>query len=251
MSALVYVLVSLLAFVYAIIAWIVSPQFFSSIDRVVKSPAQIYWGRFAASWLVFAGVVILIPLNWHDFDTQVHAWFAGSSRSNTDPGPELNSDLTQGPSAATVSKPAEPASDPAPVTSQAVDPIPGSETTETNSPQVASSEGSVPQLTEVPAKSAAPEVATLSSPGTFAPSFDCAKASTAAERLICSNQQLSSLDVQLLQAYKQALSRTAAKDSVKAALNEWRKNQRDACSTAECMISAYQARIQSLNAGTP
>lgn len=251
MSGLVYVLASLLAFVYAVVAWKVSPKFLSIFDRVVKSPAQIYWWRFSASWLIFAGVVILIPLNWHDFDTQVHVWFGGSSHSNTAPGPQLNSDLTQGASAATVSKPVEQAAGPVPATSQPVDQIPGPETTETNSPQVASSDGSVPQPVEVPSKSAAPEVATLASSGTFAPSFDCAKTSTAAERLICSNQQLSSLDVQLLQAYRKALSRTATKDSLKASQNEWIKNQRDTCSTAECMISAYHARIQSLDAGAP
>jgi len=89
MSGLVYVLASLLALVYAVVAWKVYPHFISIKDRVVKSPVQLYWGRFAASWLVFAGVVIMIPLNWHEFDTR----------------PQLSSDPTQGASAATVSKP--------------------------------------------------------------------------------------------------------------------------------------------------
>jgi uncharacterized protein YecT (DUF1311 family) len=250
MSHLVYVLASLLALVYAVVAWKVYPHFLSIKDQVVKSPVQLYWGRFAASWLVFAVVVIMIPLNWHEFDTQVHGLVGGSSHSYTDPGTQLSSGPTEGASDVTVSKPVEQAA-PAPATSQPVDQIPSPETSETNSPQAASSEGSVQQPVEAPSKPAAPEVATLASSGTFAPSFDCAKASTGAERLICSNQQLSSLDVQLMQAYRKAMSRTATKDSLKAALIEWRKNQRDACSTAECMVSVYQARIRSLEAGTP
>jgi uncharacterized protein YecT (DUF1311 family) len=251
MSGLVYVLVSLLALVYAVVAWKVYPHFISIKDQVLKSRFQLYWGRFAASWLVFAVVVIMIPLNWHEFDNQVHVCLGGSSHSYADPGPQLSSGPTQGALSAPVSKPAEQAAAPAPATSQPVDQIPRPEISGTNSPQVASSEGTVQQPVVAPSKPAAPEVATPASSGTFAPSFDCAKASTGAERLICSNQQLSSLDVQLMQAYRKAMSRTATKDSLKASLIEWRKNQRDACSTAECMVSAYQARIQSLDAGTP
>lgn len=81
----------------------------------------------------------------------------------------------------------------------------------------------------------------------WAPSFDCAKASTGPERLICSNKELSAADVALAQAYRAA--RNASND--KAWLSEqqatWRKAVRDACSDVQCMLSAYEQRITELN----
>lgn len=241
MTGLVYVVASLLALVYAVVTWKVYPHFISIRDRVVKSPVQLHWGRFAASWLVFALVVIMIPLNWHEFDTQVHFWLGGSSHSYTDSGQQLNSSPTQTVSAAAVSKPIEQALPPTPATSQPVDQI--------ASPQP--SEGGAQQPVAAPSQPAAPAVTASFISETFAPSFKCAKASTNAERLICSNQQLSSLDAQLMQAYGKAMSETADKDSLKVAMIDWRKNERDACSTTECMVNAYQTRIQILETGTP
>jgi uncharacterized protein YecT (DUF1311 family) len=84
------------------------------------------------------------------------------------------------------------------------------------------------------------------STGSFAPSFDCAKTSTAPERLICSSRELSALDVELSQQYKRLLNISTNKDSLKKEQNEWRKTQRDACSTAECIEVAYKNRIEDL-----
>lgn len=80
----------------------------------------------------------------------------------------------------------------------------------------------------------------------FAPSFDCTKASNGPERLICSNRELSELDVELVQAYKRLLAVSPDKDSVKKEQNEWRKSERDACSAADCMAKAYRDRIDNL-----
>jgi uncharacterized protein len=46
---------------------------------------------------------------------------------------------------------------------------------------------------------AAPAAAADNTP--FAPSFDCAKASNAQEKLVCSDRELAKLDVALSQAY--------------------------------------------------
>ena len=54
MSYLAYILASLLALIYAAIAWKLYPHFISIKDRVVKSKVQLYWGRFTSSWAVFA-----------------------------------------------------------------------------------------------------------------------------------------------------------------------------------------------------
>lgn len=81
----------------------------------------------------------------------------------------------------------------------------------------------------------------------FAPSFDCAKVSTGAERLICNNQQLSSADVKLAQVYQAKRERVADKEQLKSEQIAWRRTVRDACSDVNCMINAYQQRIAELS----
>lgn len=82
---------------------------------------------------------------------------------------------------------------------------------------------------------------------TWSPSFDCTKATTGSERLICSNKELSEADVQLVQAYRAALENTAEKDVLKRQQRDWLKNERDACSTVECMMKAYKDRMEKLS----
>lgn len=82
---------------------------------------------------------------------------------------------------------------------------------------------------------------------TWTPSFDCAKASTGPERLICSNKELSEVDVKLAQTYKLAANTSSDKESLRNAQNAWRKNERDACSDVNCMLAAYQNRIGQLS----
>lgn len=81
---------------------------------------------------------------------------------------------------------------------------------------------------------------------TWTPSFDCTKASTGPERLICSSKELSAADVKLAQAYKTAANISTDKDALKSAQNAWRKNERDACSDVQCMLGAYQSRLTQL-----
>lgn len=81
---------------------------------------------------------------------------------------------------------------------------------------------------------------------TWAPSFDCLKASTGPERLICSNRDLSEADVRMSQAYRLAASKATDRQSLKNAQVEWRKSERDACSEVKCMLSAYQSRLAQL-----
>lgn len=88
-----------------------------------------------------------------------------------------------------------------------------------------------------------PAVAT----GDFAPSFDCAKAATGAERLICSSRELSEADVRLSQAYKMAIARGADQQMLREEQNEWRRFERDACSTQVCMLDAYNQRYLDLS----
>jgi len=81
----------------------------------------------------------------------------------------------------------------------------------------------------------------------WSPSFDCAKVSTGSERLICSNKELSEVDVQLAHAYKAALKNSPDKDGLKRQQGAWLKNERDACSDAESMLKVYKERIAQLS----
>lgn len=94
-----------------------------------------------------------------------------------------------------------------------------------------------------------PEVQPTESAATvisWAPSFDCTKASMGSERLICSSKELSAADVALMQAYRSARAASTDKKWLQDQQNSWRKDVRDACSDVQCMLSAYEQRIAEL-----
>lgn len=78
------------------------------------------------------------------------------------------------------------------------------------------------------------------------PSFDCAKASTPSEQLICSDGELADLDLKLASLYSSARARVSDKAGLKDAQNKWRRDVRDACSDVTCMKGAYEGRIAHL-----
>ena len=80
----------------------------------------------------------------------------------------------------------------------------------------------------------------------WAASFDCAKASTVVERLICGNPQVSRQDDELSVAYKEAA--TQARDSAPLIVDQkrWLKNERGLCRDENCLKKVYQERIGEL-----
>lgn len=80
------------------------------------------------------------------------------------------------------------------------------------------------------------------------PSFDCARASTAVERLVCSDRQLAAADIKLAQSYKYQMDVGTAevKVNLKKQQNEWRKYERDICTDTACVLKAYRKRIDEL-----
>lgn len=83
----------------------------------------------------------------------------------------------------------------------------------------------------------------------FAPSFDCAKVSNGAERLICGDRELSKLDVEMAIAYSKARGILAAEKDKKILKDQqlgWMKFSRNACSDKPCMVEAYKKRIAEL-----
>lgn len=81
-----------------------------------------------------------------------------------------------------------------------------------------------------------------------APSFDCSKASTRVENLICDHDRLAQLDSEMAAAY-----RTALRDSPWASANKrirreqkaW-LSQRNRCETKRCLRQLYRDRISAL-----
>lgn len=84
-----------------------------------------------------------------------------------------------------------------------------------------------------------------------AASFECQLASTAIEKMICADDQLSELDSALAQSYGMAKSKAASGDHVKAEQKEWLSVVRNKCRDAECLRQAYAARIATLDETTP
>lgn len=78
-----------------------------------------------------------------------------------------------------------------------------------------------------------------------AASFDCAKAGTKVEHLICDNPELSKLDEELSAAYKAALQDKQQADTVKQEQKQWMK-ERDGCADVGCVKQAYEARQSAL-----
>lgn len=76
--------------------------------------------------------------------------------------------------------------------------------------------------------------------------FDCKKAATPVERLICEDPILNSLDAQVEGAYRGALDRSNHPARVKEMQQAWLK-RRDACADAKCMSAAYSRQIAILS----
>lgn len=75
-----------------------------------------------------------------------------------------------------------------------------------------------------------------------AASFDCTKATSQVEKLICSDRELSELDSNLGGLYR---SKTSSRPSAGADQKQWLR-QRDLCKTADCVRNAYLKRISDL-----
>jgi uncharacterized protein YecT (DUF1311 family) len=78
-----------------------------------------------------------------------------------------------------------------------------------------------------------------------AASFDCAKAGTKVERIICDTPEISKLDDELAQSYKAALQDQTKAEQIRQAQKQWMK-ERDGCVVADCVKVSYRNRISAL-----
>jgi uncharacterized protein len=86
------------------------------------------------------------------------------------------------------------------------------------------------------------EVASVS----ISPGFDCKKASTSIEKMICSDDDLSRLDKDLMLVYKEKLSQLKYKKEYRKSQAEWLKTKRNICIDISCLKKAYLARFAAL-----
>ena len=77
-----------------------------------------------------------------------------------------------------------------------------------------------------------------------AASFDCAKAHSVVEKMVCSHPTLSQLDEDLALIYKQAMQR---EPQVRELQQVWLRDTRAACETVDCLSMAYRSRIAALS----
>jgi uncharacterized protein YecT (DUF1311 family) len=98
---------------------------------------------------------------------------------------------------------------------------------------------------------ATPELEPRTAAGATAkPSFDCAKASSSIERTICGDPRLGVADSTMAAVYAEVANGlgTDQKSALKAEQLNWLKNVRNACTSGDCLASAYRARIDQLAA---
>ncbi|MCV9980955.1 lysozyme inhibitor LprI family protein [Burkholderia pseudomallei] len=79
-------------------------------------------------------------------------------------------------------------------------------------------------------------------------SFDCAKASSPIERLICSSPETANADLRLADSFSKARAKSSDPAALKADQRKWMKVERDACSDATCLLAVTEARIHALAA---
>lgn len=86
----------------------------------------------------------------------------------------------------------------------------------------------------------------LASGAVHAAGFDCARASTPAEKLVCNDAGLSKLDDELTAAYMQVLKRGASEEFLKTQQRGWLSNVRNRCESNECLKQSYIQRLEQL-----
>lgn len=79
-------------------------------------------------------------------------------------------------------------------------------------------------------------------------SFDCAKAASRIEKLICSSPSTADADARLAAAYTAARVKSNNPDALKVDQRHWLADERNACTDAACLVRVTDARIQALSA---
>jgi hypothetical protein len=73
--------------------------------------------------------------------------------------------------------------------------------------------------------------------------FNCRFASTAVEKMICDEPELSRMDETMVDLYKAQIANASNRDEVTAQQYKWRTEVRDKCTSAYCLVLAYRNRL--------
>ena len=111
------------------------------------------------------------------------------------------------------------------------------------SEQVSNAAPPLPKETPLTTETAAEPAANNTPVG---PSFDCAKASMDSEKLICSDRELSALDVRLANTYARIRNAASDKNALQKSQFDWIKNHQRICRDKACMVEAYHQRLRQL-----
>ncbi|MGO4155997.1 lysozyme inhibitor LprI family protein [Cupriavidus sp. YAF13] len=122
---------------------------------------------------------------------------------------------------------------------------PVSDTAQQSAPQAVSAQ-SQPSQQDQGTATMKPDPAQSSQPAIVA-SFDCSKAASKIETLVCSSQQTADADRRLAAAYRAAASKSTDQAALKQQQRDWLK-ERNACTDAACLLNVTDARIQALSA---
>lgn len=123
------------------------------------------------------------------------------------------------------------------------DRVPASDTTAITSEPAQQTTASEPssQVDAKPDAQAVPPVAIVAS-------FDCSRAASKIEMLICSTPETADADRRLAAVYSAARAKSNDPNALKADQRNWLVNERNACSDAACLLNVTEARIQKLSA---
>jgi uncharacterized protein len=80
-------------------------------------------------------------------------------------------------------------------------------------------------------------------------SFDCRKAGTIVENMICSSKELSTLDEQLAAAYRSLTLSSGDSEAVREQQRKWLREVRDKCESETCLEGVYRDRLAQLASG--
>jgi uncharacterized protein YecT (DUF1311 family) len=108
-----------------------------------------------------------------------------------------------------------------------------------------------PEMAEAPPEPELPARPTLRQPAnlTFAPSFDCRRARSQGERVVCADPALAAADQRLSAAYQQALDAGVPDWRLERQQRRWLRARKDAAFAApEAVAEVYEARIAELQA---
>lgn len=81
-------------------------------------------------------------------------------------------------------------------------------------------------------------------------SFDCGKAGTKVEHIICDDPEISKLDEELAIAYKAAVKDKTRGGAIKQAQKRWMR-ERNGCADAKCVKGTYEKRLSLLKPAIP